>query len=66
MQEENLRRIEFHVDRFLEQRRALNWSPLTIESCRSHLKVFTAYLAAETDVEEVTPALIRRYQAFLY
>jgi integrase/recombinase XerD len=69
MQAENLRNIEFLIDRYLEQRRALNWSPRTIDSYRSHLKVFTSYLAAETDVEEiaaVTPGLIRRYQTFLY
>jgi len=69
MQEENRRRIEFLIDRYLEERRALNWSPRTIESYRSHLKIFTQYLASETDVEvitEVTPLVMRRYQAHLY
>jgi integrase/recombinase XerD len=57
------------VTQYLEMRRMLNWSPRTIESYRSHLRVFTRYLAAETDVETITaltPAVLRRYQAFLY
>jgi len=61
--------LEALVDRYLEEKRALNWSPRTIESYRSHLRVFTRYLAAETDVDgitTVTPAVLRRYQAFLY
>ncbi len=69
MQEENRQYIDRLVHDYLEQRRTLNWSPRTIDSYRSHLKVFTAYLAAETDVETiaaVTPGLLRRYQAFLY
>ena len=69
MQEENCRHIEHLVDRYLEQRRALNWSPRTIASYRSHLKVFTAYLASETEVEAIaaiTPDVVRRYQIYLY
>jgi len=69
MQEENREGLDRLVDRYLESRSALNWSPRTIESYRSHLKVFTRYLAAETDVDgitAVTPAVLRRYQAFLY
>jgi len=69
VQEENRLRIERLVDGYLEQRRALNWSPRTIESYRSHLKAFISYLAAETNTEEldaVTPALLRRYQTYLY
>lgn len=69
MQEENRRHIEHLIDGYLEQRRALNWSPRTIESYHSHLKVFISFLAAETDAEElnaVTPALLRRYQTYLY
>jgi integrase/recombinase XerD len=57
------------VKQYLEERRMLNWSPRTIESYRSHLKVFCDYLAAETAVEEiaaVTPAILRGYQAHLY
>jgi integrase/recombinase XerD len=69
MQEKDRRQIEHLIDDYLEQRRALNWSPRTIESYRSHLKVFISYLAAETDAEglgAVTPALLRCYQAYLY
>ena len=61
--------LEALVDRYLEEKRALNWSPRTIESYRSHLRVFTRYLASETDVEaiaEVAPVVLRHYQAFLY
>ena len=69
MQEENRGRIEYLIDRYLEQRRVLNWSPRTIASYRSRLKVFTAYLASETEVEvvsAVTPDVLRRYQIYLY
>src|SRR2546427_11609570 len=69
MQEENCRHIECLIDRYLEQRRVLNWSPRTIASYRSHLKVFTAYLASETEVgvaSAVTPDVLRRYQIYLY
>jgi integrase/recombinase XerD len=69
VQEENRRQIEHLVDGYLEQRRALNWSPRTIESYRSHLKVFCEFLATEPGVEDiaaVTPATLRRYQGFLY
>jgi integrase/recombinase XerD len=69
MQEENREDLDRLVDRYLEQRRALNWSPRTIESYRSHLKVFCSFLVSETTVEaitEVTPAILRRYQAHLY
>src|SRR2546426_871376 len=69
MQEENRRHVEDLIDRYLEQRRVLNWSPRTIASYRSHLKVFTAYLASETEVQaiaSVTPEVVRRYQIYLY
>src|SRR5256712_6552791 len=69
MEEANSRHIECLIDRYLEQRRVLNWSPRTIASYRSHLKVFTAYLASETEVEAiatVTPDVLRRYQIYLY
>jgi site-specific recombinase XerD len=69
MQKENRLRIERLIDGYLEERRALNWSPRTIESYRSHLKVFCDFLAMETGVEDiaaVTPATLRRYQGFLY
>jgi integrase/recombinase XerD len=69
MQEEQRRHLEVLVGDYLEQRRALNWSPRTIDSYRSHLKVFAAYLATEAvgdEISSVTPAVLRRYQAFLY
>ena len=69
MHEENRRHFECLIDRYLEQRRALNWSSKTIASYRSHLKVFTAYLATETEIETiaaVTPEVLRRYQIYLY
>lgn len=69
MHEENRRHLECLIDRYLEQRRALNWSSKTIASYRSHLKVFTAYLATEAEIETiaaVTPDVLRRYQIYLY
>jgi integrase/recombinase XerD len=57
------------VEQYLEERRALNWSPRTIESYRSHLRVFIRYLEGEAEVESlltVTPPVLRRYQMFLY
>ncbi len=53
MQKENRLRIERLIDGYLEERRALNWSPRTIESYRSHLKVFCDFLAMETGVEDI-------------
>jgi site-specific recombinase XerD len=69
MREENQEGLTRLVDRYLESRSALNWSPRTIESYRSHLKVLRSFLASETAVDaitEVTPAILRRYQAHLY
>jgi integrase/recombinase XerD len=69
MQEENRRALELLVQNYLVERRSLNWSPRTIESYGSHLRIFTRYLEVETDVEHVadlTAAVLRRYQAFLY
>lgn len=68
MQEANRASLDGLVDRYLEEKRGLAWCPHTIESDRSHLRVFTSFLAAETDVEgieEVTPGMLRRYQPFL-
>lgn len=58
------------VARFLDQKRALNWSPRTIESYSSHLKAFMRYLEAEEAAVDqpaaITPVVLRRYQAYLY
>lgn len=63
------RRFELLVARCLEQLEVQGFSPRTIDSYRSQLGFFLAYLDRETDVEEVTavtPEILHGYQTWLY
>jgi integrase/recombinase XerD len=69
MQKSNYRHFELLIEKFVEQMRLLDWSPRTIDSYRSQLRFFVAYLDQETDVEEistVTPEILHGYQTHLY
>ena len=69
MTESERRRFELLVRRFLEASEVEGYSPRTIESYRSHLKIFLTYLDQETDVTAVTvvtPEILHGYQTWLY
>jgi len=63
------RRFELLVARCLEQLQVQGFSPRTIDSYRSQLGFFLAWLDRETDVDAitaVTPELLHGYQTWLY
>ncbi len=69
MKKSKRRRFETMVSRFLEHTQTLGWSPRTLESYRSHLGFFLAFLDDESDAEnltDVTPELLHTYQTWLY
>jgi integrase/recombinase XerD len=69
LREDRRQRLELLVARFLERMRVEGFSPRTVGSYRSHLGFFLTYLAAETDIEEitaVTPEVLHGYQTWLY
>jgi len=69
MQQVNRQHFELLIARFLEEVRVLGWSLRTLDSYRSHLRSFLAWLDVETDVEEiaaVAPEILHSYQTYLY
>jgi len=69
VREDGRRRFELLVARFVEQLRVQGFSPRTVDSYRSHLGFFLAWLVRETDVEEVTgvsPEVLHGWQTWLY
>ena len=69
MQASGRQRFELLIERFTEHQRVLGFSPRTVVSYRSHLSFFLAWLAEETDVEEVTavtPEVLHAWQTWLY
>ena len=69
MDQGHRQRFELLVEKFTEQMKVLGWSPRTIDSYRSHLGFFLAWLDQETDVEAitaVTPEVLHAWQTHLY
>ena len=69
MQESGRRRFELLVLGFAEHQRVLGFSPRTVASYRSHLSFLLAWLAEETDVQEVTAVtseVLHAWQTWLY
>ncbi|MDQ7086440.1 MAG: tyrosine-type recombinase/integrase [Acidobacteriota bacterium] len=69
VREDRRRRFELQIVRFLERMRVAGFSPRTIDSYRSHIGFFLAWLDRETNVEEVTavtPEILHGYQTWLY
>jgi len=69
MQESGRQRFELLIARFAEHQQVLGFSPRTVASYHSHLAFFLAWLAEETDVEEVTavtPEVLHAWQTWLY
>ncbi len=69
MQRDTSPDVRSHIDRFLEHLKVESMSPRTIDSYRSHLDIFAAFLSGEVGVasiDEVTPETLFRYQTYLY
>jgi len=69
MQASGRQRFELLIARFAEHQQVLGFSPRTVASYHSHLSFFLAWLAEETDVEEmtaVTPEVLHAWQTWLY
>lgn len=69
VREDRRRRFELLIARFVERMLVEGFSPRTIDSYRSHLGFFLAWLDSETDVDAitaVTPEVLHGYQTWLY
>jgi len=69
VREDRRQRFELLTARFVERMRVEGFSPRTIDSYRSNLGFFLAYLDRETDVDAitaVTPEVLHGYQTWLY
>src|SRR5262245_46650734 len=69
MHSEPNRTVRTHIERYLEQLKVQSMSPRTIDSYRSHLDVFAAFLISGHSIETIdaiTAETLFSYQTHLY